>query len=258
MPRPRGTVVLERALSKLGLTSRRAARELIEAGRVTVDGETVRDPSRAVVPEAVDLRIDGRRQRRPAPFTLLLHKPRGVVTTRRDPQGRPTVYDCLSGLAVHVVPIGRLDFASSGLLLLTNDTRLADWLTDPVNAVPRTYVVTVRGALSDDEVARARAGLEAGGEALRAVGLEVRKRSRRETHLVVTLEEGKNREIRRLFAALGRAVTRLKRVGFGGLGLGDLPPGAWRELGPAELHEVFPDAPLGRGPLHVDVRRDAP
>jgi len=239
-----GQVSLERALSKLGLASRTEARSLIREGRVVVDGRTATDPLQPVVPEKARLEIDGRPALRPPPRTLLLHKPRGVVTTRSDPEGRPTVYTCLEGPEadhlIHLIPIGRLDAATTGLLLLTNDTRLAAWITDPVNAVPRVYLVTVRGELSDATARRLEEGIEDAGEDLSAKTVTVRKRSRRETHLLLELTEGKNREIRRLLAAVGHEVTRLKRVSFGGLELGDLQPGRWREVTEQELWEAFP------------------
>ena len=239
-----GFVPLERALSKLGLASRSEARELILAGRVAVDETIETDPLREVVPERVRIDVDGQPTQRPEPSTILLHKPRGTVTTRSDPEGRPTVYSCLSGLAAHVVPVGRLDAASSGLLLLTNDTRFADWLTDPRNEVPRVYLVTVRGALDAETAHRLELGLEDAGEHLAARSVQIRKRSNRETHLVVELTEGKNREIRRMMAAVGHEVTRLKRVSFGELKLGDLSPGKWRTVSPVELRAAFPGAPL--------------
>jgi 23S rRNA pseudouridine2605 synthase len=235
-----GRVPLERALSKLGLASRSEARALIAAGSVRVDGRVVTDPRYEVVPETAAFEIAGRPAERPEPLTILLNKPRGTVTTRRDPEGRPTVYDCLAGLAAHVVPVGRLDAASTGLLLLTNDTRLADWLTDPAHRVPRVYLVTVRGEVRETSVERLVLGIEDRGETLAASGVRIRKRSRRETHLVVELCEGKNREIRRLFGALGHEVTRLKRVSFGGVELGELPPGSWRVVAPEELARAFP------------------
>lgn len=240
MPRP-GHVPLERALSKLGLASRSEARELICAGRVKVDGEVAADPLREVVPERIRVEIDGRPARRAEPLTVLLHKPRGVVTTRSDPEGRPTVYSCLEGMETHVIPVGRLDAATTGLLLLTNDTRFADWLTDPRNEVPRVYVVTVRGELSDGTARRLEEGVEESGERLGARAVQVRKRSRRETHLIVELIAGRNREIRRMLAAVGHEVTRLKRVSFGGLELGDLEPGRWRVVPPEELARAFPE-----------------
>lgn len=230
-----GRVSLERALSKLGLASRSEARELILAGRVAVDGRIEADPLREVVPERIRIEIDGRAARPPEPLTVLLHKPRGIVTTRSDPQGRPTVYGCLEGLEAHVVPVGRLDAATSGLLLLTNDTRFADWVTDPRNEVPRVYLVTVRGELSDETAHRLEEGIEESGERLAARKVAVRKRSKRETHLVVELTEGKNREIRRLFAAVDHEVTRLLRVAYGPIDLGTLQPGRWREVSAAEF-----------------------
>ncbi len=243
MKRRPGEVSLERALSKLGLTSRTEARALIRDGRVRVNGSPASDPLAPVVPERLRIEIDGRPAERAAPVTVLLHKPRGVVTTRSDPEGRRTVYDFLEGLEAHVVPVGRLDAATTGLLLLTNDTRFADWVTDPVNAVPRVYLVTVRGELSDATARRLQEGIEEGGEILMARKAEVRKRSRRETHLVIELTEGKNREIRRMLSASGHEVTRLKRVSFGGLELGDLPPGQWRLVTPEEIGAAFPEAP---------------
>ena len=144
--RPSGTVSLDRALSKLGMASRSEARALIVEGRVTVDGRVVRDAGLAVVPERVRIAIDGEAREAAATLTVLLHKPRGVVTTRRDPEGRPTAYDLVRDAGPHLQAIGRLDLASSGLLLFTTDTRLSAALTDPASAVPRIYVVTVRGA----------------------------------------------------------------------------------------------------------------
>ncbi|HYO11883.1 MAG TPA: pseudouridine synthase [Thermoanaerobaculia bacterium] len=242
--RRHGRVPLERALSKLGLASRTEARELIRAGRIAVDGRIATDPLLDVVPERLRIEIDGRPARRADPVTILLHKPRGVVTTRSDPEERATVYGCLEGLDAHVVPVGRLDAATSGLLLLTNDTRFADWVTDPRNEVPRVYLVTVRGELGEETARRLEEGVEESGERLAARSVHIRKRSRRETHLVVELTEGKNREIRRMLAAVGHEVTRLKRVSFGGLELGDLEPGRWRVIPEDELKRAFPDAPI--------------
>ena len=225
--RPRGTVPLERALSKLGLATRSEARALDsrrpDHGRWP---DSCATPAAPVVPSACASPSTGATPASREPITIALHKPRGVVTTRRDPMARPTVYDCLADLDAHVVPVGRLDFATSGLLLLTNDTRLADWLTDPANAVPRVYLVTVRGRVTDGRsAARARARRSSTtARALRAHAVTIRKASNRESHLVVTLVEGKNREIRRMLSAVGHEVTRLRRVQIGGLEIGDLHP----------------------------------
>jgi 23S rRNA pseudouridine2605 synthase len=230
--RPPAHVPLNRALSKLGVLSRAQATGAILAGRVRVEGRTIRDPAAPVVPERARIELDGRQARRAAWRTILFHKPRGVVTTRVDPEGRPTIYDVLEGAGAGLVAVGRLDFATSGLLLLTSDTRLADWLTDPAQEVPRVYVVTVRGRVED----AALAGLTG--------RITVRRRSGRESHLVVELREGKNRQVRRMFDAVGHEVTSLKRVQFGGLDLGALAPGAFREILHAEIAKAFPGAPL--------------
>lgn len=237
-----GTVSLERALSKLGLASRSEARALILAGRVTVDGRVAGDPSRPVVPERVRVAIDGALRQRPESRTIALHKPRGVVTTRRDPDGRPTAYELVRDAGPHLQAVGRLDLASSGLLLFTTDTQLAAALTDPAGAVPRVYVVTVRGSVGDDALQRLADGVPMDGASVAPRALTVRKRSSRETHLVVELVEGRNREIRRLFAAIGHEVTRLLRVSFGAVALGTLPPGRWRDLTDDELAALRADA----------------
>jgi 23S rRNA pseudouridine2605 synthase len=246
----RREVALERALSKLGIASRSETRGWILAGRLAVDGIVQNDPQHPVVPERVRFALDGRPLQQAGAATLLFYKPRGLVTTRSDERERPTVYDLLPETRRHLKPVGRLDMASSGLLLFTGDNRLAAWLTDPENGVPKIYTVTVRGRVTPEEVMRLEAGIEDEGELLKPRQITLRKASGRESHLTVTLTEGKNREIRRLMAAAGHEVTLLKRVGLGGLTLQGLRPGESRELTPEELREAFPGAPpfSGRRP----------
>jgi 23S rRNA pseudouridine2605 synthase len=242
-----GQVTLERALSKLGLASRTEGRKLIEAGSVRVDGRVARNPGLWLNPERAKIEIAGREVGAPAvtsPRYFILHKPRGVVTTRSDERGRPTIYSLLEGLGLHVVAAGRLDMASTGLLILTNDTKFAAWITDPENRIPRVYLVTVTGEVTDERAAELSEGVRDAGEWLRPESLVVRKRSRRESHLVVELCEGKNREIRRLMASAGHEVTALKRVSFGGLKLDDLAAGKWREVSREEIAGAFRGAPL--------------
>lgn len=232
---------LERALSKLALASRSEARALILAGRVGVDGRPALDPTQRVVPERIAVTIDGQpAAHRSASITIALHKPRGYVTTRSDPDGRRTVYDLLGDVPGRVVPAGRLDLATSGLLLFTNDTQFAHWLTDPANAIPRVYLVTAKGRVDDTTIATLERGLIVDGERLAAHAAVVRKASGKESHLTLTLTEGRNREVRRLLEAAGHPVTSLKRVQFGGVALGNLPPGKWRRLRAAEVRAAFP------------------
>lgn len=232
-----------------------------------MNGRKVIDPSRPVTPEKIAIAIDGVSPVRAArAVTIVLHKPRGFVTTRSDPEGRHTVYDLLADLPERVIPVGRLDLATSGLLILTNDTRLADWLTDPRTAIPRIYLVTVEGRVEAATLAALERGVMVEGEALAAAAAEVRKASGKESHLTLTLTEGKNREIRRLLAAVGHPVTRLRRVAFGGLQLGDLEPGRWRRIPPAALRAAFPayrpvDAhasPRRRAPAQTEPRKRVP
>lgn len=218
-------------MSKLGVASRADAKRLIAAGRVRVDGRVVCDATCLVVPEQNAITIDGVAPARRRWRTIAFNKPRGVVTTRRDPDGRKTIFDVLGRDAQSLVVVGRLDMSSTGLLLLTTDTQLANFLTDPANAIVRRYIVTVRGALDDNDEAQMIAGIDG----LRAHSVVVRKRSARESHLIVELVEGKNREIRRMLESLGHRVTKLMRVAFGPVELGNLQPGQWRELSRAEL-----------------------
>lgn len=228
----RGHVALERALSKLGLASRSEARRLIRDGRVTVNGEHREDPLAAVNPDKDRIAIDGQRPADARAWrTIAFYKPRGTVTTRRDPEGRRTVFDVLGPVGDGLVAVGRLDFATAGLLLFTTDTQLAERLTNPANREVRRYAVTARGEVTDEACARLAEGI--GG--LRASAVTVRKRSRRETHLIVELTEGRNREIRRLFDAIDRPVTKLLRVAYGPIALGTLKPGEWREISRDEL-----------------------
>jgi 23S rRNA pseudouridine2605 synthase len=241
--KPLGRVPLERAFSKLGLASRTQARQWITAGRIRVDGKKIVDPLLLVVPEKIRLELDGQPLKKNAWRLVMLHKPRGLVTTRSDEKGRPTVFSLLKASDGYLHPVGRLDMATSGLLLLTNDTRLSDWLTDPANAIIRVYLVTVEGKLTPEHVTLLEKGIEDRTELLKAQKVIIRKASNRETHLTVELNEGKNREIRRIFEAIGHDVTALKRVAFGGLQLGTLAAGSVREISYEELSGAFSKLP---------------
>ena len=236
-----GHVALERALSKLGLASRSEGRQLVRDGAVTVNGRVETNPLAPVRPERDRIQVGGAPPSSRPWRTIAFHKPRGTMTTRKDPEGRRTVFDVLGAAGDGLIAVGRLDYATAGLLLLTTDTQLAEQLTNPRHSVVRRYAVTARGEVSDDECAALVRGISgrSRGSApsrasstgvLRASAATVRKRSRRETHLIVELTEGKNREIRRLFDAIGHPVTRLLRVAYGPIQLGPLQPGQWREV----------------------------
>lgn len=228
-------VPLERALSKLGAASRSQTRAWVLEGRLQVNGRTIRDPMFPVSPEKDKFTVDGRQMLKDEWQAILLNKPGSVVTTASDEKGRRTVFDLLPPEFRTLHPVGRLDMASTGLLILTNDTRLSAYLTDPANAVSRTYIVTVTGNFTRQDLDKASAGVMDDGELLKPSGIILRKASERESHLTVELTEGKNRELRRLFKALGHEVIRLKRVAFGPLQLGDLQPGQFRRLTREEL-----------------------
>jgi 23S rRNA pseudouridine2605 synthase len=227
-----GQVPLERALSKLGVLSRSQTRRYISEGRIAVAGRVIKDPDFLLVPEKSHITVDGKPVKAAAACTIMLYKPRGVVTTRSDEKDRKTVYDILPADLRHLHPVGRLDMATTGLLIMTTDTKLSNFLTDPQNEIPRVYAVTVAGAIDEAQLKLLTAGIRDQGELLKATSVTLRKSSGKESHLVVTLAEGKNREVRRLCEAVGTEVTVLKRIAFGELKLGELMPGQFREIDP--------------------------
>lgn len=230
---------LARALSKLGFCSRAQGDRLTRAGTVRVNGVVVRDPSLRVTPERDVIEVDGARVARVERVYLMLNKPRGLVTTMDDPQGRATVYDCLRDASLpFVTPVGRLDKASEGLLLLTNDSRWSSRLLDPASHVDKVYHVQVRAADPAAVIDRVVAGVVEPSTAerleVKAIHL-LRTGSRSGAWFEVVLDEGKNRQLRRIFTAIDVEVLRLVRVAFGRLVLGDLAKGAWRLLRPDEV-----------------------
>ena len=224
-----------RVLSKAGYCSRTAAAALVREGRVSVAGHVVRDPEFPVSP-GMAVAVDGRPLSAAARVHVMLNKPRGVTTTTKDERGRDTVYACLEGSGLPwLAPVGRLDRASEGLLLLTNDPEWAAHVTGPSSGIEKTYHVQV-DAIPDDATLRAlEAGVDDGGERLSARRASLLRTGERNAWLEIVLDEGRNRQIRRLLAALGIEVLRLVRVSIGSVVLGALGKGAWRHLSPEEI-----------------------
>ena len=231
--------MLPRALSKLGYCSRTQAERLIAGGRVTVGGRVVTDLTHWVDVNADRIAVDGIAVVAENRVYLMLNKPRGLVTTRDDPEGRETVFSCLKGLDTpYLAPVGRLDKASEGLLLFTNDTVLAQRLLDPQTHVAKLYHVQVSGKLDEMALAKMQAGILDDGEFLKAEAVRLLREGDKNAWLEVELREGKNRQIRRMLDHLGAECLRLVRVAIGDIALGGLPKGETRMLSAAEIERL--------------------
>ncbi|HET6435307.1 MAG TPA: pseudouridine synthase [Xanthomonadaceae bacterium] len=241
-------------LSKRGLCSRSEAGQWIRAGRVAVAGRVVRDPEAPTAVDA-DILLDGRPAAPPERCYLMLNKPRGLVTTARDERGRDTVYRCLDGAGLPwLAPVGRLDKASEGLLLLGNDPAWAAAITDPAHGLRKTYHVQVDALPDAATLAALEAGVDCEGERLRAVAARLLRSGTRNAWLEIVLDAGRNRQIRRLLAAFDIAVLRLVRVAIGDLALGDLAKGAWRALSADEAAALAPVSGLSPSARPARVR----
>jgi 23S rRNA pseudouridine2605 synthase len=245
---------LQKILSQAGIASRRASEQLMLEGRVTVNGTPVRELGTKADPAHDDIRVDGRRVRLPERHRyLLLNKPRGYVTTRSDPQRRPTVIDLLTGVRDYVFPVGRLDYESEGLLILTNDGALAAHLTHPRYHVARVYEVRVLGVPDAHDLNRLARGVilddrKTGPSDVRLLSDVRRGSERRDAHatLLVTVREGRNRQVRKMCEAIGHPVTHLKRVAIGPIRDARLKPGQWRELRADEIERLRKAARQGQ------------
>ena len=233
---------LARALSKHGLCSRREAAEWIRAGRVAVDGRAVRDPEFPIVRGRQQVSVDGRPIEEVARIYLMLNKPRGLVTSASDERGRDTVYQCFEGAGLPWLgPVGRLDKASEGLLLFCNDPQWAAGVTSPLHGLDKTYHVQVDAIPDATVLSGLVAGIDQDGECLRARSARLLRSGEKNAWLEIVLDEGRNRQIRRLLAAFDIGVLRLVRVAIGSLVMGDLGKGAWRELSAEEVVALTPD-----------------
>ncbi len=227
---------LQKIIAQAGIASRRKGEELIRAGRVSVNGRVVKELGFKADPACQSIKVDGRLLPTSTPkLYYLLYKPRGVITSLSDPQGRPTVKDLVPRIKTKVFPVGRLDYDAEGLLLLTNDGELAYRLTHPSYEVSRTYLVKIKGVLNDDDIATLRKGVRLQEGMSPAMKVTPMRRLMRNSWVKVTLHEGRNRVIKRTFAAINHPVLRLIRIQFGPLVLRDLKPGDYRPLTQREI-----------------------
>ncbi len=245
--RSKSVMTLDRVLSRFGLASRSEAREAILAGRVKVNGCVVRDPGHWVEPRSDSIRLDGKRLRRARRVYLLFYKPKGVITSHGDPEGRKTIYDCLGGNTPWVSPVGRLDKDTSGLILLTNDTDFANHVTDPASQIPKTYLVKANTLVSDEVITRLAQGLELRrGDWARPQSVRRVEDRGKYSWLEIVLTEGKNREVRRLLEAVELKVLKLVRTRIGPCTLEGLQVGQWRDLHRSELVDFYSKKPEAR------------
>jgi 23S rRNA pseudouridine2605 synthase len=258
---------LQKILSQAGIASRRASEQLMLDGRVSVNGEAVRELGTKADPTRDDIRVDGRRITLPERHRyLLLNKPRGYVTTRSDPQRRPTVIDLLVGIREYVYPVGRLDFETEGLLILTNDGDLAARLTHPRHGVPRVYEAQVLGVPDTHDLQRLSRGVTVEGQRLTATSVRLlANRGAKHATLHITLHEGRNRQVREMLDAIGHPVDHLTRIAIGPIRDAKLKLGRWRDLTEAEVAslkrasaETHPARPRTRRPPATPTRPRRP
>lgn len=235
-------VRLQKIIAAAGIASRRAAEKLIAEGRVQVNGTTVTELGTKADPEVDDIRVDERRVKQPQRHRyFLLNKPRGYVTTRSDPEHRPTVLDLLKGVREYVYPVGRLDFDSEGLLILTNDGDLAATLTHPKHEVERVYEAQVLGVPDSHDIERLSRGIVLDGRRTAPAQIELLRERRTEgdtSVLRVTIHEGRTRQVRKMADAIGHPVRTLKRVRIGPIADKNLKLGSYRELTPEEVRKL--------------------
>ncbi|MFH7321116.1 pseudouridine synthase [Desulfurivibrio sp. D14AmB] len=235
---------LQKVLARAGIGSRRAAEGYIAAGRVMVDGCRVSQMGLQVDPECQRITFDGRPLSFPEEkITVLLNKPAGYVTTMHDPQGRPLVGSLVKEPGLRLFPVGRLDLETEGALLLTNDGDLANRILHPRYEIKRTYQATVKGVPAAAALQALRQGIELEGRRTWPAQIRTLRRREGECTLEVIIHEGRKRQVRKMFAAIGHPVLRLKRVAYGGLRLGDLASGAHRRLTAADIRRLFQGSP---------------
>lgn len=230
---------LQRILARAGIASRREAERIIKEGRVTVNGKVITQMGFKADPDKDFIKVDGKRIDRFEPtVTILLNKPKGYVSTVKDPKGRPTVIDLLKRIKWRLYPVGRLDYDAEGLLFLTNDGELAYKLSHPKFLVLRTYMVKVSGVPEEKELLRLKKGVMLEDGIAKAVSCKIIGFSDKNCWIKITVTEGRNRLIKRMFLAIGHPVLKLKRIQFGSIKLGRLPRGEFRFLTNEEVKSL--------------------
>lgn len=229
---------LERLFSKAGIGSRTEARSWIGMGRVRVNGKVIQNPDHWIDLQRDRVTLDGKPLRAPAKTYLLLYKPKGYLSTYRDPEGRATVYDLIEDARAWLAPVGRLDLDTSGLLLFTNDTDFAERMMNPEHKVPKTYQIKTATRLSDDGIEQLRHGVSLSDGPTRPATVTRLRDSATHTVLELTITEGRNRQVRRMIEAIGSKVLKLVRTAIGPIRIGDLPIGKWRLLTAAEVRAL--------------------
>ena len=230
---------LQKYMAMCGVASRRAAEKMIAEGRVSVNGAVVTEMGTQIEEGTDVVRVDGAEiHPETEKHYLAYNKPIGEVTTVSDPEGRATVMDRFEGYPVRLFPVGRLDYDSEGLLLLTNDGEMMNRLLHPSREIDKTYLVKVSNDLTDEELFRLTRGVMVDGRMTSPARGRIIRRDTFSTTVLITIHEGRNRQVRKMIAAVGHQVVSLKRVGFGPIQLGDLPSGCWRRLTEAEIRKL--------------------
>lgn len=238
---------IQKVIARAGIASRREAEQMVLEGRVTVNGKIIDQLGFKVDPLKDHIKIDGKRLPPPEPkVTFLLNKPKGYLSTVSDPLGRPTVMDLMRGVRWRVYPLGRLDFDAEGVLLMTNDGELFYRLSHPRFSIPRTYWAKVEGIPEEKALRRLQRGLRLEDGPAKARSVRILRRTERHCWIEAVVTEGRNHLIKRMFLAVGHPVLKLKRVAFGPIRLGDLPPGQFRMLTGEELEQLKKTTGAGR------------
>jgi 23S rRNA pseudouridine2605 synthase len=236
---------LQKIIAEMGVASRRKAEEIIIEGRVTVNGKVAEIGMKAD-PRRDHIKVDGKLLTKPEKKVYyVFNKPRGVMTSMSDPEGRPTVKEFFRGIKQRVFPVGRLDFDSEGLLLLTNDGDFAHAILHPSKKIPKTYLVKVKGVLEDEELEKLRKGIKIDGKMTAPARVKKLKKTESNSWIEMTISEGRKRQIRKMLERVGHQVIRLMRIRINGLEMGPLEPGSYRKLTTDEMHIMMKEIGIG-------------